>query len=48
MVMLMEVNMIWNSLETSDNEAMIAETVAVKGHGGKAVRAYCSRPLGDG
>ena len=40
--------MIWNSLNTGDNEAMMAETVTVQGHAGKAVRAYLSRPLGDG
>lgn len=38
----------WNSLNTADYEGMIAETVVLKGFNGDPVRAYWSRPLGNG
>ncbi len=38
----------WNSLNTGDREGMIAETIDYKGFNGDSVRAYYSRPLGDG
>ena len=38
----------WNDLQTQDYEAMMAETITVRGFGGDDVRAYFSRPLGPG
>ena len=38
----------WNSFLISDYEGMIAETIKIFGHSGKAIRAYYSRPLGEG
>ena len=43
-----EVNYAWNQLHTGAYEAMIAETVAIRGYNNDLVRAYYSRPLGDG
>ena len=40
--------MIWNSLNTGEDECMMAETVRVKGHGGKDVRVYFSHQVGAG
>ncbi|MCR5230678.1 MAG: dienelactone hydrolase family protein [Solobacterium sp.] len=36
----------WNSFDTADYSGMIAETITIKGHDGRPVRAYFSRPLG--
>ncbi len=36
----------WNSFQTDAYEGMIAETIKITGHGGKAIRAYAARPLG--
>ena len=36
----------WNSFNTGDYSGMIAETIAFKGHEGKEIHAYYSRPLG--
>ena len=38
----------WNKIETGEYEGMLAETIAVTGHGGDRIRAYFSRPLGQG
>lgn len=38
----------WNDINTGKYEGMIAETVTYPGHGGKYIRSYVSRPLGDG
>ena len=38
----------WNSLQTDAYEGMIAETITITGYGGDLVRAYYSRPLGEG
>ena len=35
----------WNSFNTGDYSGMIAETITVKGHDGKDIHAYYSRPL---
>ena len=37
----------WNQLQTDEYEAMLAETVTVKGYNGESIRAYMSRPLGN-
>ena len=37
----------WNSFNVADYEGMIAETVKIKGHDGKYIRAYYSRPITD-
>ena len=37
----------WNSFNTGDYSGMIAQTIAIKGHGGKQVRAYYSHPITD-
>ena len=38
----------WNQLQTDEYEGMLAETVTVKGCDGENIRAYMSRPLGNG
>ena len=38
----------WNDFQTDAYSGLIAETVAVKGHDGKSVNCYWSRPLGGG
>ena len=38
----------WNDLRTDAYAGLIAETVSVKGHDGKQIHAYWSRPLGCG
>ena len=38
----------WNDKDTFDYSGMIAETVRIQGHDGKFIRAYWSRPIGDG
>ena len=38
----------WNSFNTGEYEGMIAETVNIFGHDGKSIRAYWSRPIGNG
>ncbi|MBO6159581.1 MAG: dienelactone hydrolase family protein [Firmicutes bacterium] len=37
----------WNSFNTDAYSGMIAETIAVKGHEGKNIRAYYSRPISE-
>ena len=39
---------LWNQLHTADYEGMIAETVSIKGFNNDTVRAYYSRPIGEG
>ena len=41
-------NYSWNQLHTGVHEAMIAETVTMKGFNNDEVKAYYSRPLGEG
>ena len=38
----------WNDFQTDAYSGMIAETVSVKGHDGKQIHAYWSRPLSGG
>ena len=38
----------WNSFKTDAYEGMIAETIGITGHEGKPIRAYYSRPIGEG
>ena len=38
----------WNSFKTDAYEGMIAETIGITGHDGKPIRAYYSRPIGEG
>ena len=38
----------WNNLDTGKYEGMIAETVTIPGHNGDPIRAYYSRPIGEG
>ena len=38
----------WNSFNTGEYSGMIAETVSIKGFNGDSIRAYYSRPIGDG
>src|SRR3989337_2073308 len=38
----------WNGFQTNDYEGMLAETVAINGHGGSVTNAYYARPLGAG
>lgn len=40
--------MMWNSFQTDAYDGMIAETIGLTGHDGKPIRAYYSRPIGDG
>ena len=40
--------MMWNQLHTGDYEGMLAETITMRGHNNDLVRAYYSRPLGNG
>ncbi len=37
----------WNSRPVMEYEGMIAETIGIAGHGGRPIRAYYSRPLGQ-
>ena len=39
---------LWNQLNTGDYEGMLAETVTIQGFNNDSVRAYYSRPLGEG
>jgi len=43
-----QVNYTWNQLHTGMYEGMIAETVTIRGYNNDLVRAYYSRPLGEG
>ena len=38
----------WNDQQTDAYFGMIAETVTIPGHNGDPIRAYYSRPIGDG
>ena len=38
----------WNTIRTDAYEGMLAETVVMPGHKGDRIRAYFSRPLGEG
>ena len=38
----------WNNFQTDTYEGIIAETIGITGHDGKPVRAYYSRPIGEG
>jgi len=38
----------WNSYNTADYSGMIAETIRIPGPDGEPIRAYYSRPIGDG
>ncbi len=38
----------WNQIDTGKYEGMLAETVSYPGRDGKPIRAYLSRPLGEG
>lgn len=38
----------WNDINTAKYEGMIAETVTFAGREGQSIRAYLSRPLGEG
>ncbi len=38
----------WNTFQTDAYEGMMAETIGITGHDGKPVRAYYSRPMGQG
>ena len=38
----------WNQFQTGEHEAMLAETVTIKGYKGDRIQAYFSRPLVDG
>jgi carboxymethylenebutenolidase len=38
----------WNSFNTADYSGMIAETIRIPGYNGDYIRAYWSRPIGDG
>lgn len=40
--------MMWNSFQTDAYDGMIAETIGLTGHDGKPIRAYYSRPIGEG
>ena len=40
--------MMGNSFQTDAYDGMIAETIGLTGHDGKPIRAYYSRPIGDG
>jgi len=39
---------LWNQLHTGEYEGMLAETITMRGHNNDLVRAYYSRPLGEG
>ena len=41
-------NYAWNQLHTGVYESMIAETVTIRGYNNELIRAYYSRPLGEG
>jgi carboxymethylenebutenolidase len=43
-----QLNYAWNQLNTAAYEAMIAETVTIRGYNGDLIRAYYSRPMGEG
>ena len=38
----------WNDLDTGAYSGMIAETISIRGHEGKQIHAYWSRPTGAG
>ena len=38
----------WNQLRTDAYGGMLAETITMPGHDGEKIRAYLSRPLGEG
>lgn len=38
----------WNSFNTADYSGMIAETISIPGYNGDSIRAYYSRPIGEG
>lgn len=38
----------WNSFNTGEYDGMIAETITLQGYNGDYIRAYYSRPIGDG
>ena len=38
----------FNQIRTDEYEGMLAETVTMQGYGGDRIRAYFSRPLGEG
>ena len=38
----------WNSFNTEEYSGMIAEIIRIQGHDGKPIRAYYSRPIGEG
>ena len=38
----------WNELKTDAYEGMLAETITMQGYNGDRIRAYFSRPLGEG
>lgn len=38
----------WNQFNTDEYQGMLAETVTMTGHDGDELRAYVSRPLGEG
>lgn len=38
----------WNSFNTEEYCGMIAEIIRIEGHDGKPIRAYYSRPIGEG
>ena len=41
-------NYTWNQLHTGVYEGMIAETITIRGYNNDLIRAYYSRPLGEG
>lgn len=38
----------WNQMQTDAYSGMLSETISMAGHNGDYIRAYCSRPLGEG
>ena len=38
----------WNDLQTGSYAGVIAETISIRGHEGKEIHAWWSRPLGGG
>ena len=38
----------WNDLQTGSYAGVIAETISIRGHKGKEIHAWWSRPLGGG
>ena len=43
-----KLNYAWNQMHTGQHESMIAETVTIRGYNNDLIRAYYSRPLGEG